>query len=213
MSSDRAPRKGEVIANVATHAVGSLLAVAGLVLLVVFSSCHGTVRHIVSCSIYGATLWLMFLMSTVYHSLPDGAAKKTLRIFDHCAIYLVIAGTYTPFTLAVLPPECGWSIFGVIWGLAIMGIVQKIFFINRWPLLSTILYIMMGWIIVIAAKPMFAHLPMGGIIFLVAGGVAYTLGALFYVFDDKPYLHAVWHLFVLIGAICQYFSIFFFVIP
>ncbi|MBR5623739.1 hemolysin III family protein [bacterium] len=213
MSTSRKASKGEVIANVATHAVGSLLAIAGLVLLVVFSSCHGTARHIVSCSIYGATLWLMFLMSTVYHSLPEGAAKKTLRVFDHCAIYLVIAGTYTPFTLAVLPPEWGWSIFGVVWGLAILGIVQKIFFINRWPLMSTVLYILMGWIIVIAAKPMFDRLPMGGIIFLVAGGVAYTLGALFYVFDDRPYLHAVWHVFVLVGAICQYLSIFFFVIP
>ncbi|MBQ7555896.1 hemolysin III family protein [bacterium] len=210
---DRKPTKGEVIANVVTHAVGSLLAIAGLVLLVVFSSCHGTARHIVSCSIYGATLWLMFIMSTVYHSLPDGAAKKVLRIFDHCAIYLVIAGTYTPFTLAVLPPGWGWSIFGVIWGLAILGIIQKIFFINRWPLLSTILYILMGWIIVIASKPMFAILPPGGIAFLVAGGVAYTFGALFYVFDNKPYLHAVWHIFVLAGAICQYMSIFFFVIP
>ena len=201
MSSDRVPTKGEVIANVATHAVGSLLAVAGLVLLVVFSSCHG------------ATLWLMFLMSTIYHSLPAGSAKKTLRVFDHCAIYLVIAGTYTPFTLAVLPPGWGWSIFGVIWGLAILGIVQKIFFINRWPLLSTILYILMGWIIVIAAKPMFDRLPVGGIVFLVSGGVAYTLGAIFYIFDDRPYLHAVWHLFVLAGAICQYLSVFFFVIP
>ena len=165
---DRKPTRGEVIANVATHAVGSLLAIAGLVLLVVFSSCHGTARHIVSCSIYGATLWLMFIMSTVYHSLPDGRAKKILRVFDHCAIYLVIAGTYTPFTLAVLPPGWGWSIFGVIWGLAILGIIQKIFFINRWPLLSTILYILMGWIIVIASKPMFAMLPAGGIICCIA---------------------------------------------
>lgn len=213
MSVERKATKGEIIANVATHAVGSLLAVAGLVLLVVFSSFHGTARHIVSCSIYGATLWLMFVMSTIYHSLPDGTAKKTLRIFDHCAIYLVIAGTYTPFTLTVLPPGWGWSIFGVVWGLAILGIVQKIFFINRWPLLSTVLYILMGWIIVIAAKPMFDRLPAGGIALLVAGGVAYTLGAIFYIFDDRPYLHAVWHVFVLVGAVCQYLSIFLFVIP
>ena len=213
MSVERKATKGEIIANVATHAVGSLLAVAGLVLLVVFSSFHSTARHIVSCSIYGATLWLMFVMSTIYHSLPDGTAKKTLRIFDHCAIYLVIAGTYTPFTLTVLPPGWGWSIFGVVWGLAILGIVQKIFFINRWPLLSTVLYILMGWIIVIAAKPMFDRLPAGGIALLVAGGVAYTLGAIFYIFDDRPYLHAVWHVFVLVGAVCQYLSIFLFVIP
>ena len=212
-AKNRKPTTGEEIANASTHAIGSLLAIAGLVLLVVFSTSHGTVRHIVSCSIYGATLWLMFLMSTIYHSLPQGRAKRVLRIFDHCSIYLVIAGTYTPFTLAVLPPGWGWSLFGVIWGLALLGIIQKIFFINKWPLLSTIIYILMGWLVIIASKPLFTQLPLGGSILLVAGGVAYTFGVLFYVLDNKPYLHAVWHFFVLAGAVCQYLSIFFFVIP
>lgn len=209
----RPQTKGEEIANTVTHAIGALLAIAGLVLLVVFSSCHGTARHIVSCSVYGATLWMMFLMSSIYHSLPESTGKRILRVFDHCSIYLVIAGTYTPFTLVVLPPGWGWSLFGVVWFLALLGIVQKIFFINRWPLLSTILYILMGWMVMVACKPLFSNLPLGGSVLLVLGGVAYTFGALFFIMDDRPYLHAVWHIFVLSGAIFQYMSIFFFVIP
>ena len=204
----------EEIANSITHGIGIYLGVAALVLLVVFASLHGNAWHIVSCSIYGMTLVLLYTASTLYHSSRKAKVKHVMRILDHSSIYLLIAGTYTPFTLVPLRGGWGWSIFGVIWALALFGIISKIFFIGRFEVLSTSLYLLMGWLVVVAGKPMLARVPTGGIIWLVIGGVSYTVGILFYVFDSKiPYGHAIWHLFVLTGSICHFFAVMLYVVP
>ena len=201
------------IANSVTHGIGALLAIAGLVLLVVFASIYGNVWHVVSFSIYGSTLVLLYLASTLYHSAQNPEVKKTLRIIDHAAIYLLIAGTYTPFMLVTLQGVRGWVMFGVIWGLAVIGIFYKIFFINRHVVISTIFYLLMGWMIVFSIGDLFRALPLGGIIFLGAGGLSYTLGIIFYAGRERLLMHAIWHLFVLGGSICHFFAILFYVLP
>ncbi len=201
------------IANSVTHGIGALLSIAGLVLLVVFASIYGNVWHVVSFSIYGSTLVLLYLASTLYHSAQNPNVKKTLRIIDHAAIYLLIAGTYTPFMLVTLQGVRGWVMFGVIWGLAVVGIFYKIFFINRLVVISTIFYLLMGWMIVFSIGDLFRALPLGGIIFLGAGGLSYTLGIIFYAGRERLLMHAIWHLFVLGGSICHFFAILFYVLP
>ena len=203
----------EEIANSVTHGVGFLLALAAVVLLVVFSALRGTVWHVVACSIYGASLVLLFGASTLYHSLPWPRVKAILKIVDHSAIYLLIAGTYTPFLLVSLRGPWGWSLFGVIWGLAVVGIVFKVFHAGRFKLVSTLIYVGMGWIVVIAIRPLWVSLPLGGLIWLVAGGVFYTGGTLFYLQHRIPYNHAIWHAFVLAGSLCHFFSVMLYVIP
>ena len=204
---------GEEIANSVTHGMGVLLSIAGLAVLVNFATTRGDAWHIVSCSIYGATLILLYTASTVYHSVPVPRIKGLLRTMDHSAIYLLIAGTYTPFMLVNLRGPWGWSIFGIIWGIATLGIILKTTSFGRLPGVSLGFYLTMGWVIVIAIKPMLAVLDKGGLELLILGGLAYTAGVVFYVWEKLPYSHAIWHLFVMAGSAFHFFSILFYVIP
>ena len=203
----------EEIANAITHGIGLLLSIAGFVVLLVLAALRGTAWHIVACSIYGATLICLYAASTLYHAVISPRVKRALRIFDHSAIYLLIAGTYTPFLLVSLRGPWGWSLFGVIWGLALVGVLFKFWFVERFAILSTAVYLAMGWLVVIAAKPVITHLPLTAIIWLLAGGLAYTGGVIFFAAKRIPYSHAIWHLFVLAGSICHYFAVLSTVIP
>ena len=203
----------EEIANAITHGIGLLLSIAGFVVLLVLAASRGTAWHIVACSIYGATLICLYAASTLYHAVISPRVKRALRIFDHSAIYLLIAGTYTPFLLVSLRGPWGWSLFGVIWGLALVGVLFKFWFVERFAILSTAVYIAMGWLVVIAAKPVITHLRLTAIIWLLAGGLAYTGGVVFFAAKRIPYSHAIWHLFVLAGSICHYFAVLSTVIP
>ena len=203
----------EEIANAITHGIGLLLSIAGFAVLFVLAAVRGTAWHIVACSIYGATLIGLYAASTLYHAVISPQVKRALRIFDHSAIYLLIAGTYTPFLLVSLRGPWGWSLFGVIWGLALAGVLFKLWFVERFAILSTAVYIAMGWLVVIAAKPVITHLPVAAIIWLLAGGLAYTGGVIFFAAKRIPYSHAIWHLFVLAGSICHYFAVLSTVIP
>jgi hemolysin III len=203
----------EEIANAITHGIGLLLSIAGFVVLLVLAALRGTAWHIVACSIYGATLICLYAASTLYHAVISPRVKRALRIFDHSAIYLLISGTYTPFLLVSLRGPWGWSLFGVIWGLALAGVLFKFWFVERFAILSTVVYIAMGWLMVIAAKPVITHLSLSAIIWLLAGGLAYTGGVIFFAAKRIPYSHAIWHLFVLAGSICHYFAVLSTVIP
>jgi len=202
----------EEILNAATHGFGAVLSAAGLVVLVVAAHMYGSVWHRVSFSIYGASLLLLYLASTLYHSFQHPKVKHFFRICDHAAIYLLIAGTYTPFALVVFQGSLGRVIFGIIWGLALLGIVQQIFFVKRFKLFSTICYIIMGWLIVLFIKPLAAALPAAGLGWLFAGGLLYTMGAVFYLWRRLAFNHAVWHFFVLGGSICHFITILRFVL-
>ncbi len=204
---------GEEIANSITHGVGIIFSIAGLGVLTAFASMFGNVWHIVSCSVFGATLILMYTASTLYHSIQTPRAKTVLRILDHSAIFLLIAGTYTPFTLVSLRGTWGWSLFGVIWGLAILGIIFQVTLLRKWVAASIILYIAMGWAVVVAVNPLLTAVSKKGLALLLAGGLCYTLGIVFYVWRRLPYHHAVWHIFVLAGSVFHFFSILFYVIP
>jgi hemolysin III len=204
------------ILNSITHGIGVLLSIAALVLLVVFAATTqgADVWKIVSFSIYGFSLILLFTASTLYHSFRNKRIKGFLNIFDHASIFILIAGTYTPFTLVSLRGPWGWSIFGVIWGLAIAGVVFKLFFYrDRFRLLSTLIYFFMGWIIIIAIRPLIEEVPTGGLYWLLAGCLSYSLGILFYLRRQNRFNHVIWHLFVLGGAISHFFSIFLYVLP
>ncbi|WP_372794697.1 hemolysin III family protein [Pontiella sp.] len=200
---------GEELANAITHGIGFFIGIAVLVLLVVFSSLRKGPWEIVSCAIYGTTFMLLFLSSTLYHSARRPGVRRVLKIIDHSAIYLLIAGTYTPFTLAPLRGALGWSIFGAIWGAAIIGIVLKAFFTGRFKALSLASYLFMGWFCVIAVKPLHDKLTTTGFVMLITGGLCYSLGAVFYGWKSLRWSHAVWHLFVLAGSLCHFFSILF----
>ena len=189
----------EEIANAVTHGIGAAAALAGAIVLVVLSALRGDPWSIVGTAVFGATMVLLYAASTLYHAVQRPGIKARLKVFDHCAIYLLIAGTYTPFTLVALRGGWGWSLFGVIWGLAVAGVVFKLFFTGRFPRLSTAVYLGMGWMVVIAAGPMVQRLPGATLAWLVAGGVAYTAGTYFY-HSRIPYAHPVWHLFVLAGT-------------
>lgn len=204
---------GEELAHAITHGIGAVLGIAGLTVLVVFSALRGDAWHVVSSAIYGTTLVALYSASTLYHSFPQPGVKRIFRIMDHSAIYLLIAGTYTPFLLVNLRGPWGWSLFGVLWGAAVAGIVFKVFFTGRFPKISTILYVVMGWVAVVAFKPMLDNIASGGIWLIVAGGLTYTLGVVFYVMTHIKYHHAVWHLFVLGGSILHFFAVLFYVIP
>ncbi|AJQ29530.1 MULTISPECIES: PAQR family membrane homeostasis protein TrhA [Pelosinus] len=203
----------EEVMNAVTHGIGTLLAVAGLVLLTVLAYLHGDIWHIVSFSIYGTTLVLLYLASTLYHSFTNERIKRIFKILDHSAIYLLIAGTYTPFTLVPLHGVLGWTVFGVVWGLAMIGIVLKIFFAGRFNIISTLCYLGMGWFIVFAIKPLIATVPALGMTWLLVGGLFYTLGSIFYLWKKIPYNHAIWHLFVLAGSISHFIAVFFYILP
>ncbi len=199
---------GEELANSISHGIGLIAALAGIPFLVMYAVRHGDARNIAGVSVFAATMVLLYLGSTLYHALPAGKAKRVFRIIEHSAIYLLIAGTYTPFTLGVLHGPWGWSLLGVIWGLAVAGVMLKVFEKMSHPVLSTGLYLLMGWLIVVAAVPMYARLPAPGLLLLVAGGVAYTAGVAFFVADARlRYGHFIWHLFVLAGTACHYFAV------
>ena len=203
----RARRTLEEIANTVTHGIGLLLSIAGFVVLLVFAILRGTAWHVVACSIYGATLICLYSASTLYHAAVSARLKRALRIFDHSAIYLLIAGTYTPFLLLNLRGPWGWSLFGAIWGLALAGILFKFWFVGHWEHLSTAIYVLMGWLALIATKPVLAHVPSTTLLWLLAGGLFYSGGVIFYVWKRLPYSHAVWHVFVLAGSTCHYFAV------
>ena len=198
--------------NITSHAIGFLAAIVGLVLLVVKSSLHGTVWHVVSFSIYGASMVILFAASTVYHSAKNPTVRQRLKVFDHAAIYVLIAGTYTPFCLVTLNGVIGWTLFGIAWGLAIVGIVLKLFFTGRFELISTAAYVIMGWLIVFAIKPLSQSLPVEGLFWLIAGGVAYTFGAILYAIPKIKLNHAIFHIFVLIGSFCHFIAVYYYVI-
>lgn len=203
------------ILNSITHGIGVLLSIAALVLLVVFASIRQPdAWRIVSFSIYGFSLILMFTASTLYHSIQNKRIKEYLNVFDHCSIFILIAGTYTPFALVLLRGPWGWSIFGIIWGLAVAGVVFKLFFYtHRMRFVGSMIYLAMGWLILIAIKPLVQNVPAGGLWLLLTGGLCYSLGIIFYLHRKNRFNHVIWHLFVLAGAISHFFSIFLFVLP
>lgn len=199
--------KKEEIFNAITHGVGACLAVAGLVILVVLASIKGSVWHVVSFSIFGAMMVILYLVSTLYHSLTHRKAKKLFRKFDHMAIFLLIAGTYTPYCLAILNNSLGWSIFGIVWCTTILGILMKAFYAGKKEIFSIVLYITLGWLVVLMIKPLYLLMSGQGFTFLVLGGLFYTLGTFFYVKNKIKYNHGIWHLFVLAGSTCHFFSV------
>lgn len=199
--------------NALTHGIGALLSVAALITLSVSAYLYGTVYHMVSFVIYGVTLVLLYLASTLYHSFKDEKLKHLFKIFDHAAIYLLIAGTYTPFTLIALHGTLGWTVFTVIWSVAIVGVILKIFLVKRFKILSTLLYLAMGWFMIVCIKPLIAALPASGLYWLIAGGLLYTVGSFFYINHRVPYNHAVWHLFVLAGSAAHFITVFCYVLP
>lgn len=204
----------EELINSISHGTGALAAAGGMAVLIVFSALQGNVWKVVSSSIYGATMIMLYTFSALYHSFTDGKVKSVFRIFDHCSIFLLIAGSYTPFTLVTLreaTPAIGWTLFGVVWGAAIIGIVLNIVSLEKFKIFSMICYIAMGWAVVFAIKPLIANLEKGGIILLAAGGLAYTVGIIFYAIRKK-YMHSIWHFFVLGGTILQYFAVLFYVV-
>lgn len=200
---------GEELAHSISHGVGVLFGIAVLVLLVVFSATNKGTWEVVSCAVYGTTFILLFLCSTLYHAVTHPRAKRVLKVIDHSAIYLLIAGTYTPYALAPLRGALGWSILGAIWGAALLGIAFKTCFIGRFKALSLITYLFMGWFCVIAVKPLYDKLSTTGFVFLVVGGLCYSVGAVFYAWKSLRWSHTIWHLFVLAGSLCHFFSILF----
>ena len=199
--------------NIISHASGFILSIVALVLLVTHANLHGDVWHIVSFSIFGASLIILYAASTFYHSAKKSELRNRLKIFDHASIYVLIAGTYTPFTLVTLKGTIGWVIFGISWGLAVTGIILKLFFTGKYNLISTIMYVLMGWVIVFAIKPLINNLPLEGFLWLLAGGISYTIGAILYSIKKIKFNHAIFHLFVLTGSFCHFMSVFFYVLP
>lgn len=207
---------GEEIANAITHGIGMVLSIAGLVILIVNASLFGTPWHIVSFTLFGVTMVLLYTSSTLVHSLPKGRAKNIFEILDHSSIYFFIAGSYTPpFLFIIVKGWEGWTLFGVIWGgLAIGGTVFKVFFVKKFLMISTLLYVLMGWLIVFVWPPLVNNLHPNGLMLLIIGGVLYTVGgAVFYVWRGFKYHHAIWHLFVLGGSITHFFSVLLYVLP
>lgn len=203
----------EEIANSITHGIGTVLAIAALCILIVFAGRYGNAWHIVSVCVYGTTLILLYTVSTLYHSIQNHRLKGILRILDHSAIYLLIAGTYTPFTLVNLRGPWGWWLFGVVWGFAALGVMIQVLPQRRWRAVSMSLYFGMGWAVVVAIKPLVQTVATGGVVLLVLGGLAYTSGIVFYALEKVKYNHAIWHLFVLTGSVIHFFAVLFYVVP
>ena len=204
--------KTEEKINVITHGLGLLLSIAALVFLIIHASYKGTARHIVSFTVFGSSLILLYSASTLYHYVQKPKWRKRLNILDHAAIYVLIAGTYTPFTLVTLKGWLGWTLFGITWGIAIAGIVFKLFFTGRFEILSTIAYVAMGWIIIFAIRPLIQVFPINGLYWLLAGGVFYTLGAILFSIRKLRYNHAIFHVFVLLGSFSHFIAIYFYVL-
>lgn len=202
----------EEAANAITHGIGTILSIAGLVLLIVFASREGTAWHVISFTIFGVTMLLLYTASTLVHAFPEGKVKDLFETFDHSCIYLFIAGTYTPFLLVTLRSPLGWTMFGIVWGLAIAGVTFKAFFTKKFLVLSTLFYVMMGWLIVFMWNPLQELLMPGGLRLLIIGGLLYTVGSVFYIWRGFPYHHAVWHLFVIAGSVMHFFAILLYVL-
>ncbi len=213
MAVDHEESLGEEIANALTHGLGAMLSITALVLMIVWSAFTHSPMKIVTVSIFGAMLVLMYTCSTIYHAHTNKKVKKVFKILDHSSIYLLIAGSYTPIVLIDLHGGWGWSLFGVIWGLALVGILAKIFYRNKGEILSSLIYIAMGWLCVVSVMPMIEHIPKGGLKLLLAGGLLYTGGVVFFLYEKLRFNHAIWHLFVLGGSICHFFAVFYSVIP
>jgi hemolysin III len=195
------------IVNAITHGIGAVLSIAALTLLIVFSAFSGSVLKIISFTIYGSTLFFLFLSSTLLHSLRPYKAKSFFLKLDHISIYFLIAGTYTPLVLNTIGGAVGWTIFGIVWGIALVGTIVKVFYTTRADNISLILYIAMGWLVIFFMKLIFQNFQSGGIILLFTGGILYTSGTIFYIWRKLPFSHAIWHLFVLGGAISHFFCI------
>jgi hemolysin III len=203
----------EEIANSVSHGVGFLAALAAAPLILTAAARHGTTRNVVGAGIFAATTILLYSASTIYHAIPDSPAKKLFRTLDHGAIFLLIAGTYTPFTLGVLRGAWGWSLFGVVWGLAILGVTLKAIDVLHHPVASTALYIGMGWLALVAVRPLWLNVPLAGNLLLLAGGIAYTGGVAFYTNERLRYSHLLWHLCVLVGTVCHYLAVLWYAYP
>ena len=207
MANTHSFSKEEEISNSITHGIGALLSIAALVILIVFASLYGTAWHVVSFTLFGTTMVLLYTASTLVHALRPGRAKDFFEIMDHSAIYFFIAGTYTPFMLIAVKGWLGWTLFGIVWGIAIGGTIFKSFFVKKYMFTSTVLYVVMGWLIVFAWKDLAENIHYTGFLLLVIGGLLYTIGAIFYMWKLFKHHHAVWHLFVLGGTICHFFSV------
>jgi hemolysin III len=203
----------EELANTVTHGIGLALSLVGFVVLLVLAVMRGSAWHIVSCAIYGSTLVCLYTASTLYHGIASPRLKRVLKVFDHSAIFLLIAGTYTPFLLVNLRGGWGWSLLGIVWGLAMAGIIFKFLFVDHFKILSTAVYLLMGWLALIAVKPLLVLVPLGGLLWLLAGGLLYTSGVVFYAWKRIPYNHVIWHVFVLAGSACHYFAVLRSVLP
>ncbi|BCO08971.1 hemolysin III [Desulfolithobacter dissulfuricans] len=199
--------------NIISHAIGFILSIAALVLLVTHAIMYGTAWHIISFSIFGTSLIILYIASTLYHSAKNLDLRNRLKIIDHASIYILIAGTYTPFTLVTLNGTIGWVIFGISWGMALTGIILKLFFTGKYDLLSTIMYVSMGWVIIFAIKPLINNLPLDGFLWLLAGGISYTIGAVLYSINNIKFNHAIFHVLVLIGSFSHFMAVFFYVLP
>ncbi|NTV64683.1 MAG: hemolysin III family protein [Oscillochloris sp.] len=200
-------RRHEELANTLTHGAGAVTSLGAGIVLTSLAALSGDLWRIIGAAVFSLTMLILYTASTLYHGTPHGQAKARLEIFDHCAIYLLIAGTYTPFTLVTLRDTWGWGLFGVIWSLAIAGVVFKLIFSTRFKLISTLFYILMGWLMVVAIGPMAQALPLSTLGWLLAGGLAYTGGTLFYHNERMPFAHAIWHLFVIAGSVCHFIAV------
>ncbi len=198
---------GEEIANAVTHGIGALMGIVALCLLIVFASLKGNIWHIISFTIYGVSFLILYMNSTLYHAITNKKAKHVFEILDHSSIYVFIAGTYTPFALTILRESKGWYIFVSVWSITVIGVVLKVFFVKRFEILSTLIYILMGWMIVIDYKFLGENFNKIGLRLLVVGGVLYTVGTIFYTWKRPKYFHAVWHIFVILGSISHFFSV------
>lgn len=207
-SSRREPAPGEEIANSISHGIGLLATFVAIPFLILHAVRHGDTGFIVGAFVFATTMVLLYAASTAYHALPPGKGKRVLRTIEHSAIFLLIAGTYTPFTLGVLRGAWGWTLLGLVWGIAAIGVVLKVFDRISHPVVSTGLYLLMGWLIVIAVEPLSVRVPAAGLLWLIAGGIAYTAGVIFFSVDSSlPYGHFIWHLFVMTGTACHYFAV------
>ena len=202
--------RGEEIANSVSHGAGVLAALIGAPVLVGNAMRHGEVAAVVGAAVFALTMLLLYTASTIYHALPEGRAKEVLRVVDHAAIFLLIAGTYTPFTLGVLRGPLGWTLFGLIWVIAVGGVTLKVLHGPRYPIVSTCLYVGMGWLMIVAIRPLCQRMPPPGIWLLIGGGILYTSGLVFYAARELRFRHFIWHLFVLAGTACHFFAVLWF---
>lgn len=199
--------------NIISHGFGLILSIFALIILVTFAVLDGTVWHIISFSIYGVSLVILYTASTLYHFVQEPKLRYKLNIFDHAAIYVLIAGSYTPFTMNVIEGTLGWMLFGIIWTIAIIGITLKLFFTGKYQIISTIAYVLMGWLGIFGLKSILINLPIEAVIWLVAGGILYTIGAILFGLKMLKFNHAIFHIFVLLGSICHFMSVFLYVLP